>query len=76
MVPPTRVPNHKLGIAESRPLFDTRAVHQRLYRDWCTQFGCLQTPRLRSTTPLNAETPLNSRVLKYRYRGSKPTEQD
>lgn len=35
-----KVPQHKLGIAQWRALFATRAVHQRLYRAWCTQFGC------------------------------------
>ena len=31
------VPRHKIGIAEWRPLFTTRAIHQRLY--W-RRFGC------------------------------------
>jgi hypothetical protein len=31
------VPRHKIGIAEWRALFDTRAIHQRLYK---RVFGC------------------------------------
>ena len=35
-----KVPRHRLGIAQWRALFTTRAVHQRLYRIRCSQFGC------------------------------------
>ena len=40
------VPRHKIGIAEWRPLFDTRAVHQRLYyRRWgCGRASCGHSP--------------------------------
>ena len=40
------VPPHKIGIAEWRALFDTRAVHQRLYqRKWgCGRASCGHTP--------------------------------
>ena len=40
------VPRHKVGIAEWRALFDTRAVHQRLYqRKWgCGRASCGHGP--------------------------------
>ena len=40
------VPRHKIGIAEWRALFDTRAIHQRLYkRAWgCGRASCGHGP--------------------------------
>ena len=40
------VPRHKIGIAEWRALFDTRAIHQRLYRRaWgCGRASCGHGP--------------------------------
>jgi hypothetical protein len=41
-----KVPRHKLGVAEWRALFSTRAVHQRLYyRKWgCGRASCGHGP--------------------------------
>ncbi len=35
-----KVPRHRLGIAQWRSLFSTKAVHQRLDKIRCDQFGC------------------------------------
>jgi len=41
-----KVPRHKIGIAQWRALFDTRAIHQRLYkRAWgCGRASCGHGP--------------------------------